>query len=90
MHISILYLQDVVFEVTLSIMVPELTSAQNGYKIAHKLSVYIYIYIYILGGKRSKSMNIINTIKTTIFATFRYHLVTLSSYKIKYYTAIHA
>ena len=46
MHISILYLQDVGFEIILSIMVPELTSAQNGYKMTQKLSV-IYLSIYL-------------------------------------------
>ena len=33
MHILILYLQDVGFEIILSIIVPELTSAQNGFDI---------------------------------------------------------
>ena len=46
MHIPILYLQDVGLEITLSIMVLELTSAQNGYKMTQKLSV-IYVSIYV-------------------------------------------
>ena len=46
MHIPILYLQDVGLEITLSNMVLELTSAQNGYKMTQKLSV-IYISIYL-------------------------------------------
>ena len=46
MHIPILYLQDVGLEIILSIMVPELTSAQNGYKMTQKLSV-IYVSIYV-------------------------------------------
>ena len=33
MHIPILYLQDVGLEIILYIMVPELTSAQNGFNI---------------------------------------------------------
>ena len=47
MHIPILYLQDVGLEITLSIMVLELTSAQNGYKMTQKLSVYVSIYLSI-------------------------------------------
>ena len=48
MHIPILYLQDVGLEIILSIMVPELTSAQNGYKITQKLSViYVSMYDYV-------------------------------------------
>ena len=46
MHISILYLQDVGFEIIISIMVPELTSAQNGSKMTQKLSV-IYLSMYV-------------------------------------------
>ena len=46
MHIPILYLQDVGLEIILSIMVPELTSAQNGYKMTQKLSV-IYVCMYL-------------------------------------------
>ena len=46
MHIPILYLQDVGLEIILSIMVPELTSAQNGYKMTQKLSV-IYVSMYL-------------------------------------------
>ena len=46
MHISILYLQDVGFEIILSIMVAELTSAQNGSKMTQKLSV-IYLSMYV-------------------------------------------
>ena len=47
MHISILYLQDVGFEIILSIMVPELTSAQNGSKMTQKLSVILSMYLCI-------------------------------------------
>ena len=47
MHIPILYLQDVGLEITLSIMVLELTSAQNGSKMTQKLSVYVSIYLCI-------------------------------------------
>ena len=61
MHIPILYLQDVGLEINLSIMVPELTSAQNGYKMTQKLSViylyiYLYIYVYIYPGIQSSSI----------------------------------
>ena len=51
MHIPILYLQDVGLEITLSIMVLELTSAQNGYKMTQKLSV-IYLSIYQLQNRK--------------------------------------
>ena len=51
MHISILYLQDVGFEIILSIMVPELTSAQNGSKMTQKLSV-IYLSMYQLQNRK--------------------------------------
>ena len=47
MHIPILYLQDVGLEITLSIMVLELTSAQNGYKMTQKLSVILSMYVSI-------------------------------------------
>ena len=48
MHIPILYLQGVGLEFTLSIMVLELTSAQNGYKMTQKLSVVcIYLSMYL-------------------------------------------
>ena len=47
MHIPILYLQDVGLEIILSIMVPELTSAQNGYKMTQKLSVSLSIYVFM-------------------------------------------
>ena len=56
MHIPILYLQDVGLEITLSIMVLELTSAQNGYKMTQKLSVYVCIYVYIYPGIQSSSI----------------------------------
>ena len=45
MHIPILYLQDVGLEITLSIMVLELTSAQNGSKMTQKLSVSMYVSV---------------------------------------------
>ena len=45
MHIPILYLQDVGLEITLSIMVPGLTSAQNGSKMTQALSVYLSSYL---------------------------------------------
>ena len=42
-HNSILYLQDVVFEIVVSIMVPEILVSQNGSLNYHYLCIYVSI-----------------------------------------------